>query len=197
MKSTLLAIALVATGFAAVPALSHAADTNTSGAFINGNVGESNLSNGAYDDSDTGFAGNIGYRWAVAPGVLLGVEGGYTDLGSIAPKNAYSAFPNAKITGWNAGVNGHFNVSDTGMSAVARPVPRRREGSVDCCRWRHSGSGRRPAQVLRWRRIRLRLQQQRQRRSQLRLLQSRRRRCQVQSEPGFGQCGIPLLIRIE
>ena len=110
MKSTLLAIAIAASGLVAIPAISHAADTG--GFFVNGNVGESNLSKGAYDDSDTGFAGNLGYRWAVAPGVLLGVEGGYTDLGSISPKSSFSTFPNAKITGWNAGVNGHFNVSD-------------------------------------------------------------------------------------
>jgi opacity protein-like surface antigen len=110
MKSTFLAIALAATGFAAFPAISQAADT--SGFFINGNVGESNLNKGAYNDDDTGYSANIGYRWAVAPNALIGIEGGYTDLGSISPKDGYEALGNAKITGWNIGANGHFNLTD-------------------------------------------------------------------------------------
>jgi len=112
MKSTILAIALAAAGFAALPVASHAADT--SGFFINGNVGQSNLSKGAYDDDDTGYAANVGYRWAVAPNVLIGLEGGYTDLGSISPKSGYrgSGVGSADVKGWNVGVNGHFNVTD-------------------------------------------------------------------------------------
>lgn len=111
MKNALFAIALAATGIAAVPAISHAADT--SGFFINGNVGQSNLNKGAYDDSDTGYAANIGYRWAFAPSVLIGIEAGYTDLGSVSPKNGFApVLGNAELSGWNVGVNGHFNVSD-------------------------------------------------------------------------------------
>jgi opacity protein-like surface antigen len=109
MKNTLLAIALATAGLVALP-VAHAADS--SGFFINGNIGQSNLSKGAYDDSDTGYAANIGYRWAVAPSVLIGVEGGYTDLGSIAPKSSYGFLGNAKITGWNVGANAHFNLTD-------------------------------------------------------------------------------------
>jgi OOP family OmpA-OmpF porin/outer membrane immunogenic protein len=46
--------------------------------------------------------------------VLLGVEGGYTDLGSFSAKNRYSGLgiPDAELKGWNLGVNGHFNVTD-------------------------------------------------------------------------------------
>ena len=88
MKNTLFAIALATAGLSAVPLTSHAADQ--SGFFINGNVGQSNLSKGAYDDDDTGFGANVGYRWAVAPNVLLGVEGGYTDLGEFATKGRYA-----------------------------------------------------------------------------------------------------------
>ncbi len=112
MKNTLMAIALATAGLAALPPTSHAADNN-SGFFINGNVGESNLSKGAYDDSDTGFGANVGYRWAVAPNVLLGVEGGYTDLGSFSPKNRYGGLglPDAELSGWNLGANGHFNLT--------------------------------------------------------------------------------------
>jgi opacity protein-like surface antigen len=112
MKNTLFAIALATAGLTAIPLTSHAADQ--SGFFINGNVGASNVSKGVYDDDDVGFGGNVGYRWAVAPNVLLGVEGGYTDLGSFSTKNRYEGLgiPDAKLQGWNLGVNGHFNMTE-------------------------------------------------------------------------------------
>ncbi|HEY0180327.1 MAG TPA: porin family protein [Dokdonella sp.] len=112
MKNTILAIALATAGLAALPSVSHAADN--SGFFINGNVGQSSLSKGAYDDDDTGYGVNLGYRWAVAPNVLLGVEGGYTDLGSVSPKSRYRGLGlgDADLKGWNLGVDGHFNVTD-------------------------------------------------------------------------------------
>lgn len=109
MKNTLFAIALAAAGLVAVPA-AHAA--NNSGFFVNGNVGQSNLSKGAYDDDDTGYGVNIGYRWAVAPNLLLGVEGGYSDLGSFGAKSNYAPLGKAEISGWNLGGNAHFNVTD-------------------------------------------------------------------------------------
>ena len=89
MRNTLLAIALTTTGFLAIPALGQAADT--SGFFINGNIGQASLDKGAFDDDDTAFGANIGYRWAVAPAVLIGIEGGYTDLGSFKAKLSTSA----------------------------------------------------------------------------------------------------------
>ena len=111
MKHTLIAIALATAGLAAIPLTSHAAD-NTGGFFINGNVGDSNVSKGLYDDDDTGFGGNVGYRWAVAPNVLLGVEGGYTDLGKFSTGNNVNGFfPDAEIKGWTLGANGHFNLT--------------------------------------------------------------------------------------
>ena len=112
MKNTLIAIALSTAGLTAIPLTSHAADT--SGFFINGNIGQSNVSKGLYDDDDTGFAGNVGYRWAVTPSVLLGVEGGYTDLGKFSTKNSFNGLgvPDLKLKGWNLGVNGHFNITD-------------------------------------------------------------------------------------
>jgi OOP family OmpA-OmpF porin/outer membrane immunogenic protein len=111
MKTTLLAIALATAGFVALPA--YAAD-NHNGFFINGNIGQSNLDKGSYDDDDTGFGANLGYRWAVSPNVLLGVEGGYVDLGSIEAKSgpAQAALGKAEINGWTAGVNGHFNIAE-------------------------------------------------------------------------------------
>ena len=111
MKNTLIAIALATAGLAAIPLTSHAADNN-SGFFINGNVGDSNVSKGLYDDDDTGFGANVGYRWAVAPNVLLGIEGGYTDLGKFKAKDSLSAgIPEAKVSGWTLGVDGHFNIN--------------------------------------------------------------------------------------
>ena len=65
MKNTLLAIALATASLTAVPAISHAADNNGAGGFfVNGNVGQSNLDKGIYDDTDTGYGVNLGYRWA-------------------------------------------------------------------------------------------------------------------------------------
>ena len=113
MKSTLFAIALATACLAGAPALSHAADNNGAGGFfINGNLGESSLDHHGYDDNDTAFQGNIGYRWALTPGVALGVEGGYTDLGKFDPKNSEdNILGQASLKGWTLGVNGHFNLT--------------------------------------------------------------------------------------
>jgi len=113
MKNTLFAIALASAGIIAAPTISHAAEGDNGGFFVNGNVGRSNLDKGAYNDSDTGYGANIGYRWALSPSVALGIEGGYTQLGEFGLRDNISAagLPNAKIEGWNAGVNGHFNIS--------------------------------------------------------------------------------------
>jgi len=115
MKNTLLAVALAGATFAALPALSHAQDpaNGSGGFFINGNVGQSNLSKGPYDDSDTAFGGNVGYRWAINPNVALGIEGGYTDLGKFNTKDPFVGVgpSRATVKGWTAGVNGHFNLT--------------------------------------------------------------------------------------
>ena len=111
MKNTLLALALSAAGLAAAPLQSHAADNGNGGFFVNGNVGQSNLSKGVYDDNDTAYGVNLGYRWAINPNVALGVEGGYTDLGKFDAKNGAASLPGAEISGWTAGVNGHFNLT--------------------------------------------------------------------------------------
>ena len=110
MKNTLFALALAAAGLVGVSS-AQAAD-NHNGFFINGNVGQSNVDKGNYDDDDTAFGANIGYRWAVSPNVLLGVEGGYVDLGKVSPKSGGGALGQAEIDGWTVGVNGHFNVAD-------------------------------------------------------------------------------------
>jgi opacity protein-like surface antigen len=111
MKNTLLAIALATGGLVAATS-SHAADNNGAGGFfVNGNVGQSSLDKGAYNDDDTAWGGNIGYRWAINPNVALGIEGGYNDLGKFSPKDGLGIVGPAKINGWNLGVNGHFNLT--------------------------------------------------------------------------------------
>jgi len=112
MKNTLFAIALATASLAALPAVTHAAD-GAGGAFVTGNIGRSRLDSGLYDDNDTGYGINAGYRWLLNPNVALGVEGGYTDLGKFDTKGAYSGLGlgHASVKGWTAGVNGHFNLA--------------------------------------------------------------------------------------
>ncbi len=119
MKNTMLAVALASAGLVAVSSAAHAQGQDKGGFFVNGNAGQANLDRGVYDDDDTGYGVNLGYRWALNPNVALGVEGGYTDLGTFSPKSgAVGALPSgeflrkAELKGWNAGVNGHFNVTD-------------------------------------------------------------------------------------
>ena len=113
MKLTLIALGLVAAGLVAVPVSSHAANGDNGGFFINGNVGQSSLDKGAYNASDTGYGLNLGYRWAMSPSVAFGIEGGYTDLGNFDVNSGFAGLglPQAKVEGWNLGVNGHFNVT--------------------------------------------------------------------------------------
>jgi OOP family OmpA-OmpF porin/outer membrane immunogenic protein len=114
MRTTLIAIALATAGFVAAPLAAHAQEKG--GFFINGNVGKANVDDGLYDDDDTGYGVNAGYRWAVSPGFAIGLEGGYQNLGEYSAKStrlppAVTA-GEAKLKGWTAGVNGHFNVSE-------------------------------------------------------------------------------------
>jgi len=115
MRNTVFAIALAAAGLAAAPAISLAADANGPGGgfFVNGNIGEANLSTGAYDDDDTGYGFNLGYRWALSPYVALGIEGGYVDLGKFGTSSDFNGLGlgQASLKGWTAGVNGHFNMT--------------------------------------------------------------------------------------
>lgn len=110
MKKSMLALALIACAFA-VPTLSQAADYSD-GAFISGQAGQSKLKGiDASDDTDTGFAINGGYRWAVTPTVLLGVEAGYVDLGKFTD-SVPGASAEFKLSGWTVGGNGKFAIAD-------------------------------------------------------------------------------------
>lgn len=118
MKTTLIAIAIAAAGLTALPATSHAAE-DKAGFFINGNIGQSTIDKGVYDDNDTAYGINAGYRWSLAPNFALGIEGGYTDLGKWSPKSSASAalptgefLTDAELSGWTAGVNAHLNLTD-------------------------------------------------------------------------------------
>ncbi|HUH55257.1 MAG TPA: porin family protein [Rhodanobacter sp.] len=116
-NKSLLALALATAGLVAVPAaFAQSAPTQNGGWFVNGNVGQTSINHGPYDDNDTGYAINGGYRWSVNPSVALGVEVGYNDLGNIHAKNVFNDNPvvedgKSQLHGWTAGVNGHFNVT--------------------------------------------------------------------------------------
>ncbi|MGB0132338.1 outer membrane beta-barrel protein [Dokdonella sp.] len=130
MKNTLLVVAIATAGLFAVTTLSHAAE-DKGGFFVNGSVGQATLNKGIYDDSDTGYQINAGYRWALAPAFAFGIEGGYTDLGKFSPKADLVTvtsiggvgqppgvpvdYPlgNAELSGWTLGVNAHWNLSDS------------------------------------------------------------------------------------
>jgi len=109
MKNTLLALAISAAALA-LPMTSHAADAG--GFFINGGIGQSDVDKDAYNDNETAGDVNIGYRWALSPAAAIGLEGGYTSMGTFKPKGEFADLPNGKASGWNLGVNGHFNVTE-------------------------------------------------------------------------------------
>ena len=116
-NKTLLALTLSAAGlFAASAASAQSVPTQNGGWFIGGNVGQTSINHGPYDDQATGYGLNGGYRWALNPSVALGVEVGYNDLGNIHPKNVFNSQPvvangKTQLHGWTTGVNGHFNLS--------------------------------------------------------------------------------------
>ena len=125
MKSPLLPLALAAAGLSALPVIGHAQATD--GAFINVNMGRASLDRGPFDDHDTGYGGNAGYRWAVSPSTLIGFEGGYVNLGKYSAPASATFFPpigtpptdpttytgrgSTDLNGWTIGANGHFNLS--------------------------------------------------------------------------------------
>ncbi|MFC4764034.1 porin family protein [Dyella koreensis] len=116
MKKTLLALAFATAGLMVVPAaFAQNASSDNGGFFINGNVGRTSINKGPYDDHDTGYALNGGYRWSLAPNFALGAEVGYNDLGNIHPKNIFNSNPvvdrgKSQLHGWTAGANARFNI---------------------------------------------------------------------------------------
>ncbi len=116
-KKTLLALALASAGVLAVPAaFAQSASGDNGGMFINGNVGRTSINHGPYDDSDTGYALNVGYRWSLAPNFALGAEVGYNDLGNIRSKNIFNGQPvvannKSQLYGWTFGANARLDLT--------------------------------------------------------------------------------------
>ncbi len=120
MKKTLIALAVVAGGMVAAPAAF--AQTYTQphhdGWYVDGQVGRTQMNNDWYDGHDTGYQLTGGYRWAVGQSALVGVEGGYNDLGNIDidPGNIFNNKDvynrtSSELHGWMLGGNGHFNLT--------------------------------------------------------------------------------------
>jgi OOP family OmpA-OmpF porin len=77
--------------------------------FVRGNVGQSSINAGPFDSS-TGYAVDGGYRWVVGTGNLIGIEAGYTDLGSIYAESAVPGL-HFDIHGPTLGANARFDVA--------------------------------------------------------------------------------------
>jgi OOP family OmpA-OmpF porin/outer membrane immunogenic protein len=87
-----------------------------SGAFVKGQIGRTHMDHHWYSGHDTGYQLTGGYLWAVNPWILVGVEGGYNDLGNIKASNVFHSEDiyntgRAKLRGWMAGANAHFNLA--------------------------------------------------------------------------------------
>jgi OOP family OmpA-OmpF porin/outer membrane immunogenic protein len=118
MKKTIIALAIAAAGTIAVPAAfaQSMPNANHDGAFVKGQVGRTHMDHDRYNGHDTGYQLTGGYRWAVGSSALLGVEGGYNDLGNIKAKNVFHSGDvyntrRSQLRGWMLGVNGHFNLN--------------------------------------------------------------------------------------
>lgn len=158
MNKTLAALAIAAAAIAASPVAfaQSAPPPYQDGWFANAQVGRSHMDHSVYQGHDTGYQLTGGYRWAVAPSVLLGVEGGYNDLGNIKVSNAFRSGDvfnrtQSELHGWMLGGNGHFSVAPNwyvsaraglyqwkghGLSNNANPLRR----SLDKTDW-YSGVG--------------------------------------------------------
>lgn len=100
-----LAVAIAAVACASAPA-------RADGFFVDGRYGRSDF-DGSGDDVALGING--GYRWGA-----FGLEGGYTDLGSLDHGYAVIGTPGGgtsglhsgiDLSGWTLGANGHFNLT--------------------------------------------------------------------------------------
>ncbi len=116
MNKRLITVALAAAGMLAATSAFAQSHADKSGWFVNGNVGQTSINKRVYDDNDTGYAVNGGYRWGFSPAVALGVEVGYNDLGNIRVSNAFTSddvfnTKRSELHGWTTGVNGHFNLT--------------------------------------------------------------------------------------
>ena len=80
----MLMCAAVAASLAGFSHASKASDAN-SGAFVSGSVGQSKYHGSGFDDnSDTGAAVYVGYRWSPEQRFWIGPELGFVDLGKVS-----------------------------------------------------------------------------------------------------------------
>ncbi len=118
MRKTAFVLATAA-AFAVAPAFAQnytgtATPDPDSGFFINGSAGHSYFGSGHNSGSDTGYAINGGYRWALGNGFAIGPEIGYNDLGNVRIHNIFNSndiiSPNkAALHGWTVGANAKYN----------------------------------------------------------------------------------------
>jgi opacity protein-like surface antigen len=110
MKYAFFAFTLFASAIMPTVAMAAGNTAEYGGFFISGKVGRSDLNLGSYyDNIDTGYGVDVGYRWTLTPSMALGVEGGYTNLSSIGTHGLPA--PPVKVDGWSLGVNGRLNLS--------------------------------------------------------------------------------------
>ncbi len=82
---------------------------NLTGWFVKGAAGHVDYNAEAYDydlgsEDGTALLVNAGYRWQ-----FIGVEAGYTDLGSVSESDDFGDRAKLSGDGWTVGLNGHFN----------------------------------------------------------------------------------------
>jgi hypothetical protein len=103
-------VTALAVAIAAVAGASSAARAD--GFFVDGRYGRSDFDGSG---KDVALGVNGGYRWGA-----FGLEGGYTDLGSLDHGYAYIGTPGGgssglhsgiDLSGWTVGANGHFNLN--------------------------------------------------------------------------------------
>jgi OmpA-OmpF porin, OOP family len=127
LKSALGLVTFAAAGLFALPIIANAQATE--GTFINGSLGSASLDLSQIHGNNSSYGVNAGYRWAVSPRTLIGLEAGYVDLGKYsalttisttplfpiggppAEPEIYSSSVSTRMSGWTIGANGRFSLS--------------------------------------------------------------------------------------
>ena len=132
MNKNLLALSLIA-ALAAVPSVSMAAQTHGD-FFVNAQAGQSVLRGmTASNDTSTGSALNVGYRWNLSPTLQLGVEAGYANMGSYSDSDAITKV-DGKLSGNTIGITSKFLLGRNWYMSL--------DGGYFAAKQRISGSGR-------------------------------------------------------
>ncbi|HZP64711.1 MAG TPA: outer membrane beta-barrel protein [Rudaea sp.] len=94
-----------------------ASDAEKGGFFVDADVGKS-TSIGSLDGSSSSYSGTLGYRWDVRPGIALGIEAGYKNIGHFEetitipePSGAVGPYSFRESSrGFFLGANGRFDL---------------------------------------------------------------------------------------